>query len=187
MKISPGRTNFIAVHRIFAEKLGEPYNKCLKDSSKFAKNNKLIDHLANSGRSYSQKQCFDLYFNLKYYELNECSCIHQPWDKVFVKCYARVEKFSTIYNCSENFRTKFSENSFEQKCKEYCPFECDSIEYSLATYTMDYPNFGNKSDRDVVKHFSSKFYTYEEVQRSFYSMIIYYKDLKYKRYQILKF
>ncbi len=66
-----------------------------------------------------------------------------------------------------------------KKCKEYCPLECDSIEYSLTTYTLDYPTVGNISERDITKHFSSKFETYEEVQRSFYSLIIYYKDLKY--------
>jgi hypothetical protein len=179
IKISPGRTNYITVHRIFSEKLGEPYNDCLKDPNSFQKNKTLIQHLTNSDRGYSQKQCFELCFNLKYFETNECNCNFQPWDKVFVKCYARAKKFSSLYNCSENFRTKFSENSFEQKCKEYCPLECDSIEYSLSTYTLDYPNTGNISERDITKHFSSQFEAYEEVQRSFYSLVIYYKDLKY--------
>ncbi len=31
IKISPGRTNYITVNRIFSQKLGEPYNDCLKD------------------------------------------------------------------------------------------------------------------------------------------------------------
>jgi hypothetical protein len=179
IKISPGRTNYITVHRTFSEKLGEPYNDCLKDPNSFKMNKKLIDYLAKSGRAYSQKQCFELCFNLKYYETNPCNCTYNPWDQVFAKCYASVKKFSHLYNCSENFRTVFSENSFEQKCKEYCPLECDSIEYSLTTYTLDYPTVGNISERDITKHFSSKFETYEEVQRSFYSLIIYYKDLKY--------
>jgi len=179
IKISPGRTNYITVNRIFSQKLGEPYNDCLKDPNSFKMNKTLIDYLAKSGRAYSQKQCFELCFNLKYYETNPCNCTYNPWDQVFAKCYASVKKFSHLYNCSENFRTVFSENSFEQKCKEYCPLECDSIEYSLTTYTLDYPTVGNISERDITKHFSSKFETYEEVQRSFYSLIIYYKDLKY--------
>jgi hypothetical protein len=179
IKISPGRTNFITVHKTFSERLGEPYNNCLKDPNEFQKNRTLIEYLAKSGRAYSQKQCFELCFDLKYFETNECNCTHRPWDKVFVKCYARAQKFSALYNCSENFRTKFSENSSKQKCSEYCPLECDSIEYSLSTYTLDYPNTGNISERDKTKHFSSKFETYEEVQKSFYSLVIYYKDLKY--------
>jgi len=180
IKISPGRTNYITVHRTFSEKLGEPYNNCLKDPNKFQKNQTLIKYLSGSSdRAYSQKQCFELCFNLKYYETNQCDCTYEPWDKVFVKCFASVTKFSTLYNCSKNFRTKFSEDSSKQKCSEYCPLECDSIEYSLSTYTLDYPNTGNISERDKTKHFSSKFETYEEVQKSFYSLVIYYKDLKY--------
>jgi len=179
IKISPGRTNFITVHRTFSEKLGEPYNNCLKDPEEFQKNKTLIQHLTNSGRSYSQKQCFDLCFNLKYFETNQCDCTYEPWDQVFAQCYARAKKFSTLYNCSEKFRTKFSENSFEQKCSEYCPLECDSIEYSLSTYTLDYPTTGSISERDYSKHFSSQFETYEEVEKSFYSLVIFYKDLKY--------
>ncbi len=49
----------------------------------------------------------------------------------------------------------------------------------MSTYTLDYPNTGNISERDITKHFSSQFEAYEEVQRSFYSLVIYYKDLKY--------
>jgi hypothetical protein len=179
IKISPGRTNFITVHRTFSEKLGEPYNNCLKDPEEFQKNKTLIQHLTNSGRSYSQKQCFDLCFNLKYFETNQCDCTYEPWDQVFAQCYARAKKFSSLYNCSEKFRTKFSENSFEQKCSEYCPLECDSIEYSLSTYTLDYPTTGSICERDYSKHFSSQFETYEEVEKSFYSLVIFYKDLKY--------
>ena len=159
--------------------MGEPYSDCLKDLNEFKKNKKLIQYLANTGRTYSLKQCYDLCFNLKYFETNECGCTHQPWYQIFAKCYASVRKFSSLYNCSEKFRTKFSENSFEQKCKEYCPLECDSVEYSLSTYTLDYPSSGRISDRDITKHFSSKFEYYEDVQKDFYSLVIYYKDLKY--------
>ena len=179
IKISPGRTNYITVHKTFSEKLGEPYNDCIKDSDEFQRNKTIIEYLIKSGRSYSQKQCFESCFNLKYYETNQCDCTYEPWDQVFAKCYASVKKFSSLYNCSEKFRTKFSENSFNQKCSEYCPLECDSVEYSFSTYTLDYPNTGNISERDITKHFSSQFETYEEVQKSFYSLIIYYKDLKY--------
>jgi hypothetical protein len=179
IKISPGKTNYITVHRTFNQKLGQPYNLCLEEPTNFSKNKTLINFLEKSGRSYSQKQCFELCFNLKYFELNPCNCTFVPWDQVFAKCYASVEMYSKLYNCSENFRTKFSENSFEQKCSEYCPLECNSIEYSLSTYTLDYPVTGKISDRDKYKHFDSKFDTYEEVQSSFYSLVIYYKDLKY--------
>jgi hypothetical protein len=179
IKISPGRTNYITVHRTFTEKLGEPYNDCVKDPNSFKKNKTLIEYMTKSGRAYSQKKYFELCFNLKYFETNDCNCTHHIWDEILVKCFARVKTFSTLYNCSKNFRTKLSENLFKHKCSEYCPFECDSIEYSLSTYTLDYPNTGNISERDITKHFSSKFETYEEVQRSFYSFIIYYKDLKY--------
>ena len=108
IKISPGRTNYITVHRTFSDKLGEPYNDCLKDPNKFQKNKTLIEYLAKSDRAHSQKQCFELCFNLKYYATNQCDCNYEPWDKVFVKCFASVRKFSTLYNCSKNFRTKFS-------------------------------------------------------------------------------
>jgi hypothetical protein len=117
---------------------------------------------------------------LKYYETNPCNCTFNPWDQVFVKCYVSVDIFSKLYKCSEQYRTDFSEDhSFEKRCSELCPLECDSIDYSLTTYTLDYPSVGNISKRDKSKHFNSKFRTYEEIHRNFYSLVIYYKDLKY--------
>ncbi len=71
IKISPGGTNFITVQRTFSNKLGEPYNNCLKDPNEFQKNRTLIEYLAKSGRAYSQKQCFELCFDLKYFETND--------------------------------------------------------------------------------------------------------------------
>jgi hypothetical protein len=180
VKISPGRTNYITVHRTVLEKLEHPYSDCLKDPNTFQKNKTLINYLAKSGRAYSQKQCFELCFNLKYYETNPCNCTFNPWDQVFVKCYVSVDIFSKLYKCSEQYRTDFSEDhSFEKRCSELCPLECDSIDYSLTTYTLDYPSVGNISKRDKSKHFNSKFRTYEEIHRNFYSLVIYYKDLKY--------
>jgi hypothetical protein len=179
LKISPGRTNYITVDRTFRQKLSEPYSNCIKDSNKFKKNKTLIDYLAKSGREYSQKQCFELCFNLKYFETNPCNCTFNPWDQVFEKCYVSVKKFTALFNCSEKFRIDFSHNySFKQECIDYCPVECDTIAYSFSTYTLEYPVSGNISIEDKSK-FDSNFNTYEEVQKNFYSLVIYYKDLKY--------
>jgi hypothetical protein len=179
IKISPGRTYYIKVHRTFSQKLGQPYSDCLSDLDLFKKNKTIINFLNESGRQYSQRQCFELCFSIQYYDTNPCNCTNNPWEDVFAKCYATVEKYSPLYNCSQNYRTKFSKKSFEQKCSNYCPLECNSIEYSLSTYTLNYPSSGNISKQDVIKHFGDRFFTYEDLQFSFFSMVIYYKDLKY--------
>jgi len=180
IKVSPGRTNYIQVERTFIQKLGEPYNNCLKDSNTFKKNKTLIEYLAKSDRSYNQKQCFELCFNLKYFEKNPCNCTsNESWSEIFEKCYVEEKKFTSLFNCSEKFRIDFSRNHlFKKECADYCPLECDSIKYSISTYTLEYPISGIISLEDKQK-FDSNFNNYDDVQKSFYSLIIYYKDLKY--------
>jgi hypothetical protein len=154
LKISPGRTNYISVVRIFTEELGEPYSECLKDPiNDFKRNKTLVKYLIDSGRSYTQKHCFELCFNLKYFEANPCNCTYHPWAQIFSKCYANANKSSKLYECSRKYRTMFSKELIKKECDQYCPVECNTIEYRLNTHIQNYPTIGSINDKGKNKIF----------------------------------
>jgi hypothetical protein len=176
--VSPGRLNHFKVERIFTKKLEEPYNNCLKDPLTFNLNKTLIDYIIGTNRSYSQKECLNMCFNLKYLEENPCNCTSKL-NQVYEKCFENYDYYSRVWNCSLKFRKKFSKNILDQECPLYCPLECDSVSYSVSVFNIDLPNSGNISERDQRNWFDFSFQTYEEVQKNFYSIVIYYEDLKY--------
>ncbi len=179
IKISSGKTYYIPLEILFTQRLGEPYNDCLKDPLKFHFNKTLINYFIKSGRAYSQKECYQMCFNLQYQENNQCNCTDQMIENVFDKCFEIEDTFSLLYNCSQKFRRDFSINSKFKICENYCPSECDSISYSFSSYTYDYPISGNISENLRVKYFDSNFDTYEEVQVSYFSFVVFYKNLNY--------
>ncbi len=182
-KISPGKTYYIKIEKTIYQKLGEPYNQCLKDPFEFKSNQTIIRHMTKSGRSYSQAECYELCMNLKYFETNPCNCTFVSWDRAFVKCFSNNDLNSSLFKCTEEYRRQFSKNLFTNSdngsCQDYCPLECDSISYSFSSFLLEYPLYGNITQNDRNKYVFSNFETYEDVQKSYYSMAIFYKDMKY--------
>ena len=57
----------------------------------------------------------------------------------------------------------------------YCPLECESINFSLQSSIVDYPSIGNVTENE----FKSRFTRYEKLRRDFFAIRVYYEDLKY--------
>ena len=57
--------------------------------------------------------------------------------------------------------------------------ECKTSSYYLNTFTLDFPSNGNLTLKDKTNMFESKFDTFEETQRNFFSLVVYYEELKY--------
>ena len=158
--------------------LSEPYSSCIHDPSNFKWNKTLIDHILNSSRVYSQKECLELCFNLFYIQMNPCNCSESKLDNTMEICLFNKPWHSETWNCTRQFRIKFIKEIFNQKCFEYCPLECDSISYVASEYSISYLSSGNISLLDKLP-FGKKFENYFQVEKKFFSFVVYYEDLKY--------
>jgi len=73
--VSLGTYNYFVLSSVYDQKLGYPYNNCLKDISEFKFNKTIINYMVNYKQwIYSQKECESLCLNLKYNEISNCSC-----------------------------------------------------------------------------------------------------------------
>ena len=88
-----------------------------------------------------------------------------------------------IKNCFNNFMRTFQKLNVFEICSKYCPLECDSSSFQVYINTERLPTTGNISITTNINSFSNKylnFYkTYEDLQKRFFRIIIYYSDLKY--------
>jgi len=172
--ISSGNYNFFIIKRIFDKKLEQPYNSCLKDLSKFEFNQTVIEYLKKINHDYTQKECITVCRNLKYNETNTCGCcLDSLEDDIFNKCYYNTDNL-TLRECVDTFMGNFNVGLCHL---EYCPLECDSFEYDITFYTESILSAGNISPDN--KDLFSNFETYENVSKTFFSINVYYDDLKY--------
>ena len=128
------RNNFefeFKIEKIKEEKLGEPYNKCLKDYTKFDKNTTLINFYKNSRLGYTQTDCLNLCFELSYINNNSCNCKTNKLNKIWGDCYVNSNTPNNVRDCTYNYRLNFFQNDVLKKCEEYCPSECDSLNYQV--------------------------------------------------------
>ncbi len=72
----------------------------------------------------------------------------------------------------KDFRKKYQ----NEKCSQYCPLECESMNYIVNTYNEQFPLAGNISKKD---NFPAEYNTYEEIKKHYIEIFVYYNDLKY--------
>lgn len=185
--ISAGCDYYFIVQRIFDQKLESPYNDCFKNVSESKLvNETIINYILNKKFEYTHKECFNLCRNLKYQEMFEIDCkceISTLEDDVFKKCYEFNTNFETK-KCVDNFFDYFNENNNEF-CSKYCPYECDSFNYDITQRTLPIFAYGNITKTNSFTNNNNglfkfpEFNTYENVSKTFYSINVYYSDLKY--------
>ena len=168
--ISTGVYNYFTLKRVYEQKLGEPYNQCLKDPDSFTYNKTLINFFKQINKTYYQQECFTFCENMKYIEQNLCDCTLTSYEQnVFPFCY-----YDKSFECSLNFQKEFELN-IHKICNEYCPLECDSFVYDINHFSQAILATGNiKNGFDFPE-----FNTYENVSRNFLAIYVYFEDLKY--------
>jgi len=176
--ISSGIYNYFIVKGILDQKLEQPYDACLNDLSKFEFNQTIIEYFKKMKHDYTQKQCISVCRNLKYNEMSKCGCYLNIFDdEIYTKCYN--SKNLTLKECIDNFMGNFSVGFCYL---EYCPLECESFDYDITFYTESILSAGNISpdipDINMVKY-TPEFKTYENLSKTFFSISVYYEDLKY--------
>jgi len=178
--ISSGCKNYFSIKRIKDEKLEQPYNDCYKDVSQSNFNQTIINYLKSKNYAYNQKDCISLCKNLKYNETSKCGCyLDSLDDEIFIKCY-KIN--STIAKCIDKFLTSFNTKIINECQSNYCPLECDSFEYDIGLYQQSILTSGKISkfyNDSIHTGFTNDFKTYENVSKTFFSINVYYEDLKY--------
>ena len=125
----------IKVDKVIEVKLGEPYNECLEDVTKFKLNKTLINFIISNNQKYSQEKCLELCFDLDYIETNPCECGQVNLGDVWNKCWYYYEK-KTRNSCTWKYKVNFYSKSILEKCSKYCPLECTSLSYDIRSSTM---------------------------------------------------
>jgi hypothetical protein len=179
--LKPGSWNYYEIEREFYSILDEPYNHCLKDVSSFKLNKTLIDFIIKSNSIYSQDYCYNLCSYLYALEESNCSCASNllNFDKDCLRNAIDIFESQSKKCVSEYLRIFYEKYQYD-KCFKYCPLECESTNFIINTYNEQLPDFGNislKAKSDIGLH---NFSTYEEVNKHFIVLYIYYKNLNYK-------
>jgi len=117
----------ISIKRIFTNKLGQPYNNCLK-------NVKSIDSfdsdlfryiLKSTNYSYRQEDCFMYYTGIELFKYFNITNRTDRWENIIYEYPSYSDYLLVIY---KNLMKKgISESSATD-----CPLECDSIKYEIS-------------------------------------------------------
>ncbi len=172
--IASGTYNYFGIERVSNMMLGEPYNDCLEDFNLFTKNKTLINYFNENNLTYSYDECIKLCMNLIYIESDACNCSISLNDD-FYNCHYSND--ATIKReCTQEFLKSFQNKFLSSKCSQYCPYECTSTSYIITHYLEPILAKGK-----INKNYSfeyNQFNTYENVTRTFFSLFIYYENLK---------
>ena len=182
--ITSGTFNYFIVKRIFDQKLEYPYNNCFKNISLLTDsslNRTLIDYFDTQNWTYTQKECLNLCRNLKFNELNNCSCyLDNIDDDVYQKCYQFVTN-SSLKTCVKSYLFEL-DGKLSVYCNKYCPLECDTYSYDFIMNTQSKTLTGKINAKTSNLGFGfnyPEFKTYENYSRTFFGISIYYDELKY--------
>lgn len=178
MYLRTGSLNYYSVERIFTEQLSEPYSDCLKDVSLFKGNKTIIDYIQKLNRKYSNDECLFHCSRLNALEKSNCSC-NSTFETFEKDCIKEVE---AIRKCTERYLFNFRNKIENNECDTYCPMECDSISYAITSSSVSLP-FNGKITNQTKSVFGflgfNKYETYEQLNKNFIAIYVYYKDLTY--------
>ena len=165
--ISSNSYTEVTIERVVEIKLGEPYNDCLDDVSKFKYNKTIINYIRKSKQTYSQQKCLELCFDIDYIETNRCNCTNSTVGNVWQNCWINLEN-KTKNTCTWKHKIDFYSKSIVEKCASYCPLECTSISFNIQTSTMS-----NYNSTRVRIYYGSLKYTLilQEAKMHFIDMI----------------
>ncbi len=117
--------NQIQIEREFIQNLPEPYSDCVKQD--ILKNvSHLFDYLIRQNKSYSKNDCYDLC--IREFIMNKCDCF-VDLNSFSENCFINMNRS----DCVDEIYQKFlhEQNEIPNECIEYCPNECDSINYKI--------------------------------------------------------
>ena len=180
--LMPGGFNYFELDRVFYKKLSAPYSNCLNDVNSFQLNKELINFLQKENRAYTQDDCLYKCSHLFALQESNCSCnssLNEFGKNCIKNVYNKAFIDSKIGECISKYLKEFRKKLQDEKCPEYCPLECDSMNYVINSYTEQIALNGNISLNTKSKIDSDDFSTYEELKKNYFALRIYYNELKY--------
>jgi len=127
--IGTGIQTDLEVSRVFSEKLGEPFNKCLKNlKSLDAFDSDVYRHILTSTNfSYDQKDCYNL-------------CIGQKFNKI-LNISSEIKHYADVwFGLTPELKPKIIDfyldvikGNIKKYCDSACPLQCDSIQYHVSS------------------------------------------------------
>jgi hypothetical protein len=165
--VKPGEISMIGVKRTFINNYPSPYTECT-DLTTYS--SVLYDFIIKSNRTYRQKDCFDLC--IQQLTISTCGCYSTKYEnsysetnftrpclsKLDWKCYLNASYQVDVVKCAT----------------EYCPLECNSIEYDLTVSSTISPTLNDYNSLDI-----SSIMSYEEYRTQFVNIVVYYSQLEY--------
>jgi hypothetical protein len=187
-----GSIYYFELDRVFFKKLAAPYSNCLKDVNSFQLNKTLIDFFQKANRAYTQDDCFYKCSHLFALQERNCGC-NSSLNDFSLNCIRNL--YNTVdpkvEECVSAYLRDFRKKLQYEKCPEYCPLECDSMNYVINTFSEHITVTGNVSKKHKTTNFN--FSTYEEAKKGFFQIRVYYNELKHTliseeaRYEIFNF
>ena len=136
--VAPGFLNEISVTRTFINKLGLPYNNCLKDVKSIDSFDSDIfkNMIHSTNYSYRQTDCIDYCLGREIYKFLNITNKIDHWLNINIQSLnVSQAEFINIY-------LKIIQNGFD--CYSECPEECDSIKYETShTFTKSSSKIDN--------------------------------------------
>ena len=175
-----GHITNIAVQKSYISKLPKPYSDCtenLDDINSF--DSDLFRFIIQLNNTYRRSDCYNLCYQNKLYQ--ECSCQDSSFSKFIPN--SGICSTQTESNCLYKVFSDFSEKGFNELCSDYCPAECQSIQYSISTSSSSYPSrayaYNMLQDPSLLNRFDNPSQvTYETIKESTLGVSVYFDALE---------
>jgi hypothetical protein len=176
--LTPGLSTQLKIKRIFKERLPYPYNDCIQNVSSY--NSLLVKHiLTKTYSSYRQKDCYNLCQSQ--YMINNCN-LTVPLGFIWEVNWRKDNKFP----CVNDLNYRFFKNNLNDLCLKDCPFECNSIEFSIDVTTSKFPSQAYAlrlmNDSKIKSNYPPGYnITLEDLRESMVQFSVYYTDFEYTK------
>ena len=163
--LKPGEKSFIGIKRRFIQNAPSPYTEC-QDLTLYSSD--LYNYIIKLNKTYRQKDCFDLC--TQKFIIRKCGCyftgFNNPNSNEIKPCSNLTE-----YNCTLK---ALNYVDIVECASEYCPLECDSIQYDLTVSSLIYPSLDDYNSLNISSSIS-----YEEWRTKKIVIQVYYSELDY--------
>lgn len=165
--VSPGTQAEILLSRVETKNMPNPYSECMPAESV---RTLAAEYMKKMNMTYNRKTC--MYVCGQISNFNEIGCINllYPILPEMPYCITQLD-----VNRLNQLNFDFS------MCNEMCPIECDSVSYETSVSYTQWPTYNSwlNAKQNNVSKFLEKNMDFELVRKSFASVSIKFKNIKY--------
>jgi hypothetical protein len=143
LNVGSGFATLLSIKRTFSQRLGEPFNECLKDTVSINSfDSDLYRYIIQSTNySYNYKDCFEYCIGREMNKYLNISNKIEHWKNV---AYTSSDKPFYLFDVYY----KIIKDNIHKKCLHECPIECDSIRYDISA---SFSKFEVKPAIEIIK------------------------------------